>query len=88
MNQLKQLDQIRRQMVEELTHIPQYRALKAMERLIADLSSIYENTPNISSREIETDERMLADTIENHKRSEPSPLIVKNAGYKAVQQVA
>lgn len=88
MNQLKQLDQIRRQMVEELTQIPQYRALKVMERLIADLSSIYEHYPNISSIEIESDERTIADTIEKHKRSEPSPQIVKNAGYKSVQQVA
>jgi hypothetical protein len=87
-NQLKQLDQIRRQMVEELTQIPQYRALKVMERLIADLSSIYEHSPESSSDEIDTDEMTIADTIEKHKRNESSPLIVKNAGYKPVQQVA
>lgn len=88
MNQLKQLDQIRRQMVEELTQIPQYRALKIMERMIADLSAIYEASPGISNTEIGEDARTLADTIEKHKRSEPSPLIVKNTGYKPVQQVA
>jgi hypothetical protein len=43
MNPISQLDQLRRQMAEELTQIPQYRALKAMERLIADLSVIYES---------------------------------------------
>jgi hypothetical protein len=88
MNQLKQLDQIRRQMVEELTQIPQYRALKIMERMIADLSAIYEASPGVSDPEISSDTRTIADTIEKHKRNEPSPLIVKNTAYKPVQQVA
>jgi alpha-D-ribose 1-methylphosphonate 5-phosphate C-P lyase len=43
MNAVSQLKQIRERMVEELTQIPEYRALKAMERFIAEMSNIYES---------------------------------------------
>lgn len=90
MNRIKELDQIRRRMVEELTQIPEYRALKAMERLIADISAIYENAvePPTHMIEDENEDHKLAETIEKHVRGETSPLIVKNAGYIPVQRVA
>jgi len=90
MNRIKELDQIRRRMVEELTQIPEYRALKAMERLIADLSAIYENVAEAPAHmaEDEHEEQKIAEAIEKHVRGDASPLIVKNAGYIPVQRVA
>lgn len=43
MHPVDELKQLREQMVERLTRIPEYQALKAMERFIAEMSSIYES---------------------------------------------
>lgn len=90
MNPIPQLDQLRRQMAEELTHNPQYRALKAMERFIADISSIYENAPEATlGVEIDEPNRKIAQAIENHLKGETAPAsIVKNASYLPVHRVA
>jgi hypothetical protein len=93
MNPISQLDQLRRQMAEELTQIPQYRALKAMERLIADLSVIYEaqSSPEPAPeqiREREEPKRKIAQAIENHLKGESNPAIVKNGSYLPVHRVA
>jgi hypothetical protein len=42
MHPVNELKQLREQMVEQLTQIPEYQALKAMERFIAEMTSIYE----------------------------------------------
>jgi hypothetical protein len=44
MHPVNQLKQLREQMVEQLTQIPEYQALKALERFIGELSSIYDLT--------------------------------------------
>ncbi|WP_457798539.1 hypothetical protein [Methylocystis sp. S23] len=89
MHPMTQLDQLRRQMAEELTQIPQYRALKAMERFIAELSGIYETRAE-SLEDAESDEssKKIAQAIENHLRGDPGPTIVKNAAYLPVHRVA
>lgn len=88
MNPMPQLDQLRRQMAEELTHIPQYRALKAMERFIADISSIYEQAESTHG-EADEPNRKIAQAIENHLKGETGPAsIVKNASYLPVHRVA
>jgi len=88
MNPMPQLDQLRRQMAEELTHIPQYRALKAMERFIADISSIYEHAESAHG-EVDEPNRKIAQAIENHLKGETGPAsIVKNASYLPVHRVA
>jgi hypothetical protein len=43
MHTVAQLRQLREKLLEELLQIPQYRALKAMERFIGEMSAIYEN---------------------------------------------
>lgn len=43
MHPVNELKQLREQMVEQLTRIPEYQALKAMERFIGELSNIYES---------------------------------------------
>lgn len=89
MNPLTQLDQLRRQMAEELTQIPQYRALKATERFIADLSAIYEGPSDTHAIKNDEPNRKIAQAIENHLKGESSPAsIVKNGSYLPVHRVA
>jgi hypothetical protein len=91
MNPMTQLDQLRRQMAEELTQVPQYRALKATERFIADLSAIYEGPADFQSHQAKSDEpnRKIAQAIENHLKGEAGPAsIVKNGSYLPVHRVA
>ncbi|QGM97996.1 hypothetical protein [Methylocystis parvus] len=89
MHPMSQLDQLRRQMAEELTMIPQYRALKAMERFIAELSGIYE-APSEAPQEAESQDsdKKIAQAIENHLRGDAGPTIVKNAAYLPIHRVA
>lgn len=42
MQPINELKQLREQMAEQLTQIPEYQALKALERFIGELTSIYE----------------------------------------------
>ncbi|WP_363346629.1 hypothetical protein [Methylocystis echinoides] len=89
MNPLTQLDQLRRQMAEELTQIPQYRALKATERFIADLSAIYEGPSEAHAPRSDEPNRKIAQAIENHLKGEASAAsIVKNGSYLPVHRVA
>lgn len=89
MHPMSQLDQLRRQMAEELTQIPQYRALKSMERFIAELSTIYDTPAEAEeAAESEDSNRKIAQAIETHLRGEAGPTIVKNAAYLPVHRVA
>lgn len=89
MNPLTQLDQLRRQMAEELTQIPQYRALKATERFIADLSAIYEGPADAQAAKSDEPNRKIAQAIENHLKGDAAPAsIVKNGSYLPVHRVA
>lgn len=88
MHPMTQLDQLRRHMVEELTQIPQYRALKTMERFIAELAAIYD-TPAPKSEDFSEDAGdKIAQAIENHVKGDGGPAIVKNATYVPMQRVA
>lgn len=88
MHPMTHLDDLRRQMVEQLTQIPEYRALKAMERFIAEMSSIYDAVPEAEEDERESAQEKIAQAIENHVRGDAGPAIVKNAAYVPVQRVA
>ena len=82
MHPMTQLDQLRRQMAEELTQIPQYRALKTMERFIAEMSAVYEATPEEAKHtEDEESNSRIAQAIESHLRGESGPSVVKNTAY-------
>jgi hypothetical protein len=89
MHPMTQLDQLRKQMAEELTQIPQYRALKTMERFVTEMAAIYETKvePN-EKAETEESNKKIAQAIENHLRGESGPAIVKNAAYLPVHRVA
>ncbi len=87
MTHMNRLEEMRHQMIEELTQIPQYRALKLMERFIGELNSIYEEPATTEVEVLTNTETKIAQAIEKHIRSE-SPLIVKNASSSGVQRVA
>lgn len=87
MNNMTQLEEMRHHMIEELTQIPQYRALKLMERFMGELASIYEEPVSVTAAERTITEKKLAQAIDHHLRAE-SPLIVKNATQRSVQRVA
>lgn len=87
MNLMTQLEHMRHQMIEELTQIPQYRALKTMERFIAELSTIYEAPYDAPAAEQASAEKKIAQAIDKHIRAE-SPLIMKNAVHMPVHRVA
>lgn len=87
MDNMRILDEMRHQMIEELTQIPQYRALKLMERFMGELASIYQESMNVDAPETTITEKKIAQAIDKHMRTE-SPLIVKNASHMTVQRVA
>ena len=87
MDHMRILDEMRHQMIEELTQIPQYRVLKLMERFMGELASIYEEAGNVATAETTITEKKIAQAIDKHMRTE-SPLIVKNATHMSVQRVA
>jgi hypothetical protein len=70
MHTMAQLKQLREHMVEELTHIPQYRALKAMERFIAELNAIYETPPTHVETERHEFHDKISQAIENRLKAE------------------
>lgn len=88
MHPMTQLDQLRRHMVEELTQIPQYRALKTMERFIAEMAAIYDTPAPSADDETEDAQQKIAQAIENHVKGEVGPAIVKNAAYLPMHRVA
>jgi hypothetical protein len=87
MSHMTRLEEMRHQMIEELTQIPQYRALKLMERFIGELTSIYEEPVTVEPAIMTNTETKIAQAIEKHIRAE-SPLIVKNPSNVSVQRVA
>ena len=87
MDHMRKLEEMRHQMIEELTQIPQYRVLKLMERFIGELASIYEEPGNAAAAENAITEKKIAEAIDKHMRTE-SPLIVKNPAHLSVQKVA
>lgn len=88
MHPMTQLDQLRRQMVEELTQIPEYRALKTMERFIAEMASIYDTPARLDDNDSDDAQHKIAQAIENHVKGEVGPAIVKNATYVPMHRVA
>ncbi len=89
MHPITQLDEIRRLMAEELAQVSQYRALKAIERFIGELSVIYDKpTESPAHEEVATAHSKIAQAIENHVRGDSGPAIVKNASYLPVHRVA
>lgn len=88
MHAMTKLKQLREQMLDELTQIPQYRALKAMERFIAEMSTIYETAPEIVDIDKNELQHKLAQAIENRARGDVGSSVVKKAAYGPVQRVA
>ncbi len=88
MHPIAQLDQLRRHMAEELTQIPEYRALKIMERFIAEMSAIYDSKKDDEQPQADDTERKFAQAIETHLKGDASPSIVRNAAYLPVHRVA
>ncbi len=78
MHTVSQLKQLREHMVEQLTQNPEYRALKAMERFIGEISSIYEASMAANHQEPSLQKQLLS-AMENRFESEnttiPSPKV-------------
>ncbi len=70
MNQLKQL---REQMIEELTQIPQYRALKAMERFMGEMAGIYEAQPFVPESDKTEFHEKISQAIDNRIKRDQGP---------------
>lgn len=89
MHAMTQLKQLREQMVEELTRIPQYRALKAMERFIGEMSAIYEASLDADDADTKDLQHRIAQTIESRVKAEPGPIgVVRTAPSAPVHRVA
>ncbi len=68
MQKMSQLKQIREQMMEELTQIPQYRALKAIDRLMGEIAEIYGPTPILSGASAVEDPEKSSSTLDSRTR--------------------
>jgi hypothetical protein len=78
MHPVNELKQLREQMIEQLTQIPEYQALKAMERFIGELTSIYETAGMTAQNEsthkptpVALDVRAKSDPISHSPRVTP-----------------
>ena len=64
MHKMSQFKLIREQMMEEVTQIPQYRALKAMERFMGEIAEIYGASSAFSESDKSEDNEMAPQTQE------------------------
>jgi len=87
MHTMAQLKQLREHMVEELTHIPQYRALKAMERFIAELNAIYESAPSHVETERHEFHDKISQAIENRLKAEAAAAGGPSSGPKVTPYI-
>ncbi len=88
MQTLAQLKQIREQMNAELSRIPQYRALKAMERFIAELTQVYEGTNEPAEKPRAEFQDKISMAIENRLKAERAISEAKVTPYVPEQRVA
>jgi len=72
MQTMSQLKTLREQMIEELTRIPQYRALKAMERFIDEMGGIYDAS-SFSANEQQQYQEKITQAVESRIRRDPAP---------------
>ncbi|MBI1867106.1 MAG: hypothetical protein HYS06_02210 [Methylocystis sp.] len=70
---VSQLKQLREHMVEQLTQNPEYRALKAMERFIGEISNIYDSSSLAKPQEPSVQQR-VSPSIEHRRESEAVPI--------------
>ena len=75
MNTLTQLKVLQEQMLEELAQFPPYRAVKAMDQFINDLSAIYGGAPSGDSDENELRKQIAAAA---ESRNAPGPVAVSS----------
>jgi DNA transposition AAA+ family ATPase len=87
MNTLAQLKQIHDQMTAELARVPQYRALKAMERFMAELSQFYEGQSEASEKGRDFQDKISL-AIENRLKAERALSESKVTPYIPDQRVA
>lgn len=86
MHPVSELKQLREQMVEQLTQIPEYQALKAMERFIGELSSIYDSGP-VTHGEPKAQKQAPA-AIENRPKNEAVSASPRVTPYIPAHRVA
>lgn len=67
MHPINELKQLREQMIEQLTQIPEYQALKAMERFIGELSNIYDGANAPAQNEASLHKATVAALDSRHK---------------------
>jgi len=64
MQTMSQLKSMHEQMMSELANLPQYRALKAMERFLSEMGQIYANEPPAVEKSAEALQQKLNAAIE------------------------
>lgn len=71
MQTIVQLRQMQDRMADELARNPQYRALKAMERFICEMSLIYEEQSESNDAKRGDFQDRLAQAVESRLKSDP-----------------
>lgn len=88
MQTLSQLKAMHEQMAGELARLPQYRALKAMDRFLAELAQIYNLEPIAAEKEEESLREKTKLAIENRVTAEPHPGTFRVTPYIPGNRVA
>ncbi len=88
MQKMSQLKQIREQMMEELTQIPQYRALKAIDRLMGEIAEIYSPTQILSGANAAEDQEKNSSTLDSRARDGGAVSLQKITPYIPAHRVA
>lgn len=87
MHPVNELKQLREQMVEQLTQIPEYQALKAMERFISELTNIYETAADAGHGE-SIGQRTTPVSIDMRQKAEASAVSPRVTPYIPAHRVA
>jgi hypothetical protein len=69
MSTVAELKELREKMIERLTKIPEYQALKAMDRFIGEISGLFDAAAH-SSRSEGTAEKPTSAAIESKQKSD------------------
>jgi hypothetical protein len=88
MQKMSQLKQIREQMMEELTQIPQYRALKAIDRFMGEIVEIYGPTQALPGANVADDQEKSSSTHDSRARDGGAVPLQKITPYIPAHRVA
>jgi hypothetical protein len=87
MSTIADLKELREKMIERLTKIPEYQALKAMDKFIGEVTTLFE-TANDTRQELSA-EKTTSAPLESVSKNEPTALATSRVTpYVPAQRVA